>query len=88
MLVLYTQLLLVVAELVECQIPMATIPQPLALLLLVAVEAVEMVVMDLVGLVDQAVAEMVRVAAAVLVILHPLHQHKVTVVDLAHLFQP
>jgi hypothetical protein len=82
-----TQLLLVVAELVECPTPMEEIPQPLALLLLEAVEAVETLLMDLVELVDQAVVEMVRVAVQALVILHLFHHHKVTMVALVKVCQ-
>jgi hypothetical protein len=48
----------------------------------VAVEAVEAVVMER-AMVVQAVAEMVRVAAAVLVIHHLLHHLKVIMVVLA-----
>jgi hypothetical protein len=78
---------LVAVELAVCQILMVVLQLYFVRLPLVAVEAVETPLMDLVGLVDQAVAEMVRVAVQVLVILHLFHHHKVTMVALVKVCQ-
>jgi hypothetical protein len=85
---LHTQSRLVEVVQAECQIPMEQIPQPLALLLLVAVEAPELLLMELAKLVVQVVAAPKEILLVALVIPHLFHHHKVQMVDLGKVFQP